>query len=211
MKPVHPLVLRQLRSLPVVMLLSKPGYWPSCCQYFYGDRWRLLADYDYCWSAVVADDSFRASDDALVFTDVTGSLPSLRIGRVIYQDEEYVVKIEKLAIDWRPRDLLNRTLLIEAFTMDTVEFSSAPSDAPLSLPDTLQLPINVVINQLGIRSLRTFTLGIDTPDFSAQQLVLRLIGSDTLYQFPVFRSPSNRASSWAGYRSPRMRHSTCPV
>ena len=128
----------------------------------------------------------RASDDALVFTDVTGSLPSLRIGRVIYQDEEYVVKIEKLAIDWRPRDLLNRTLLIEAFTMDTVEFSSAPSDAPLSLPDTLQLPINVVINQLGIRSLRTFTLGIDTPDFSAQQLVLRLIGSDTLYQFPVF-------------------------
>ncbi len=128
----------------------------------------------------------RASDDTLVFADVTGSLPSLRIGRVIYQDEEYVVKVEKLAIDWCPRDLLNRTLLIEAFTMDTVEFSSAPSDAPLSLPDTLQLPINVVINQLGIRSLRTFTLGIDTPDFSAQQLVLRLIGSDTLYQFPVF-------------------------
>lgn len=127
-----------------------------------------------------------ASGNALVFTDITGNLPSLRIGSIRYQDDEYIAKVENLAADWRPRDLLNTTLLIETLTADTVEFSSAPSGDPLSLPGTLQLPFDIVINQLGIRSLRTYSFGSDTPDFSAQQLALRMTSGDTLHQLPIF-------------------------
>ena len=128
----------------------------------------------------------RASGNALVFTDITGNLPSFRIRSMRYQDDEYIAKVENLAADWRPRDLLNTTLLIETLTADTVEFSSAPSDDPLSLPDTLQLPFDIVINQLGIRSLRTYSFGSDTPDFSAQQLALRMTSGDALHQLPIF-------------------------
>ncbi|MDT8364009.1 MAG: translocation/assembly module TamB domain-containing protein [Nitrosomonas sp.] len=128
----------------------------------------------------------QASGNALVFTDVTGNLQSLRIGLITYQDSERAARVEKLAVSWQPRDLLNATLLIKTFTADLVEVHSAPSDDPASLPDNLQLPIDVIIHQLGIRSLRTYTLGDDTPGFSAQQVALRLTSGDTFYRLPVF-------------------------
>lgn len=128
----------------------------------------------------------QASGNTLVFTDVTGNLHALRIGLIHFQNDENLVTVENFAVDWQPRNLLGKTLLIEMLAADTVEFSSAPSDAPPSLPDTLQLPFNIVINQLGIRSLRTFTLGNDSPDFSAQELALRLDSGDTVHQLPIF-------------------------
>lgn len=128
----------------------------------------------------------QASGNTLAFTDINGNLRSLRIGLLTYQDEESIVRVENLAVDWQPRDLLNATLLIEMLTADRVELHSAPSEEPLSLPDNLQLPVDVVIDRLGIRTLHIYTLGSETPDFSAREIALRLSGDDTLHRLPVF-------------------------
>lgn len=128
----------------------------------------------------------RVSGNTLAFTGISGNLSSLRIGLIRYQDDDSIATVKNLAVDWRPSKLLSTTLLIETLTADTIEFSSSPSDDPPSLPDTLQFPISIVIDRLGIRSLRTYSSGSDTPDFSAQQIALRMTSHDGLHQFPIF-------------------------
>ncbi len=128
----------------------------------------------------------QTSGNTLAFADIHGNLRSLRIGLLTYQDEKSMVKVKNLAVDWQPRSLLNTTLQIDTLTTDLVELHSAPSEEPLNLPDTLQLPINVVIDRLGIRTLHTYILGSETPDFSAREIALRLNGNDTLHRLPVF-------------------------
>ncbi|MXS84408.1 hypothetical protein ABO04_00380 [Nitrosomonas sp. HPC101] len=119
----------------------------------------------------------RATGGALTFSDVSGSLHhTVHAGTIAYQSDELVARVEDMTFRWQPQHLLTGNLLIEALMIQSVEVHSAPSEdeEPIQQPESLSLPVSMVIEKLGIRSLKTYTLGNDQPDLVVTDLALRL-------------------------------------
>lgn len=119
----------------------------------------------------------RATDGALMFSGVSGSLQhAFHAQTIAFKNDELDARIENLVFRWQPQRLLTGNLLIEVLTMQSVEVHSAPSkdEKPVEQPETLSLPVGVVIEKLGIRSLKTYTLGKEQPDLEVSDLALRL-------------------------------------
>lgn len=120
----------------------------------------------------------RATNGALTFSGVSGSLQhNFHAHTIAFKSDELDAHIQNLVFRWQPQRLLTGHLLIEALTIQSVEVHSAPSEedeTPIKLPETLSLPISIVIEKLGIRSLKTYTLGNEQPDLEVSDLALRL-------------------------------------
>ena len=140
-----------------------------------GCYWLTFTSSGLHWLLATAS---RATDGALTFSGVSGSLQhTFRAQTIAFKNDELEARVENLVFRWQPQRLLTGDLLIEALTLQSVEVHSAPSEKeeePAQLPETLALPVGVVIEKLGIRSLKTYTLGNDQPDLEVSDLALRL-------------------------------------
>lgn len=139
-----------------------------------GIHWLFSTSSGLHWLLATAS---RATDGALTFSGVTGSLRrTFHAQSIVFRDDKLVALVEDLTFRWQPQHLLTGNLLIEALTVRSVEVHSAPSEEEESAapPESLRLPINITISKLGLRSLKTYTLGNDTPDIIVTDLALRL-------------------------------------
>lgn len=121
----------------------------------------------------------QATDGALMVSGVSGNLQhDLHAQTIAFKNDELDVRIENLIFRWQPQQLLTGKLLVEALTIQSVEMHSASSDSedekPIEQPETLALPIRIVIEKLGIRSLKTYTQGKEQADLEVSDLALRL-------------------------------------
>lgn len=137
--------------------------------------WLIFTSSGLHWLFATAS---RATDGALTFSGVSGSLQHAFHAQLItFKSDELDARVENLDFRWQPQRLLTGNLLIEALTIQSVAVHSAPSEEaeePATQPETLSLPIGMVIEKFGIRSLKTYTLGNDRPDLEISDLALRL-------------------------------------
>ncbi|ABI59656.1 translocation/assembly module TamB domain-containing protein [Nitrosomonas eutropha] len=140
-----------------------------------GLYWLVFTSSGLHWLFATAS---RATNGALTFSGISGSLQhAFHAQTITFKNDGLDARVENLDFRWQPQRLLTGNLLIEALTIQSVEVHSAPSEEeeePVTQPESLSLPIGMVIEKLGIRSLKTYTLGNDQPDLEISDLVLRL-------------------------------------
>lgn len=153
-----------LRILAGVMLAIAGGLY-----------WLIFTSAGLHWLLATAS---HATHGALTFTGVSGSLQhTFHAGAIAYKSDDLTAEVEGLTFRWQPQRLLTGNLLIEALMIQSIEIHSAAvseKKEPAALPESLSLPIGVIIEKLGIRSLKTYTSGNSKPDIIINDLALRL-------------------------------------
>jgi translocation and assembly module TamB len=81
-------------------------------------------------------------------------LGRIELGRIVYRDESTTVTIEDVLLDHAPRTLLDRRLTIQALSAKRVRIDARrKDDEPLSMPDSLEIPVDVRIDSATIEHL----------------------------------------------------------
>ncbi len=81
-------------------------------------------------------------------------LGPLAVGSLRLAVGDRIVAVEALELDWRPAALRERRLEIRRLAAARVDVASPHSDAAAEMPDTLRLPLAVVVAELRIGELR---------------------------------------------------------
>lgn len=175
-KPAKRLSKRLAGVLTAFMLVVASGFY-----------WLMFTSGGLHWLLAVAA---QATGGALTFTNVTGSLHhAFQAEAIAYQSDGLTARIEGMSMRWQPQDLLTGNLHVEALMMRSVEVhSTAPEEKkkePASMPESLSLPVGIVIGKLGIRSLKTYTLGKEQPDVVLADLALRLDSDGRRHHLPT--------------------------
>lgn len=140
-----------------------------------GFYWLIFTSAGLHWLLMIAS---QATGGALTFSGVSGSLHhTVHAGMIAYQSDELAARVEDMTFRWQPRQLLTGKLHIEALMIRSVEVHSAASEKeeePVTLPEDLSLPVDIVVEKFGIRSLKHYTLGNDQPNIAMTDLALRL-------------------------------------
>ncbi|WP_300339426.1 translocation/assembly module TamB domain-containing protein [Accumulibacter sp.] len=91
----------------------------------------------------------RLAGGQLTLAQPTGSLDqSFGLRAVHWRDATLDVQLEDLQFDWRPAELLQSRLLVTGIAATRLRVASVPSNEPLPVPDSLRLPLAVVIERL---------------------------------------------------------------
>ncbi len=110
---------------------------------------------------------------------------SARVVRLTGDDSVSVSR--NVTLHWQPGSLRSRLLEITSLAMEDVEIISPPSSEPLSLPQTLELPVGISLHKLDIGSLSVSHEKGGKPDFTATQLVGSFFSDGTHHRVPDLR------------------------
>lgn len=80
-------------------------------------------------------------------------LGPLELGRLRYATAELQVEVQDLRLRWRPRQLADGLLFIEALEIDRLHLTRRPADEPAPPPADLGLPLALRIERLSIGQL----------------------------------------------------------
>lgn len=122
----------------------------------------------------------RVSSGSIVFTGINGTISALRTKSIFFISDGLELTIHDFEFDWQPEKLLAGQLKIQQLSAQVIEVLSPPaeeSSSPVELPESLQLPLSISIDQLKIATLRVFSKKSDmpdAPDFSATEISTRL-------------------------------------
>lgn len=83
----------------------------------------------------------------------------LRIDELGVERPGLRVRLQDLAMDWKPSSLLRRRLTVSSLSAATVRITALPSPAPTEPPQSLTLPIAVEIERLDVGRLVLGSLG----------------------------------------------------
>lgn len=148
-----------------------------------GMYWLTLTPSGLLWLLSTAS---RATDNAFVYSGASGSLlKAFRLDTFAYRSDELIVEGEALVLRWQPRRLLQGEVRVNALAIDSLQVHTQPSeddDEPVTLPESLRLPVKIAIDKFGIRSLEAYTLGNDEPDIVLSDLALRLDSDGALHR-----------------------------
>ena len=102
----------------------------------------------------LAEWAVRQSEGTLQIGRPRGTLlGTVQIDSIVYRDEGTTVTLEDVALDHRPRTLLDRRLTLDSLTARRVRVEIAGSDETASLPESLELPIDIAIDRASIDTL----------------------------------------------------------
>jgi translocation and assembly module TamB len=102
----------------------------------------------------------KVAGGSLQLRGVSGRLADeLQVDELIYQDATTRVVVSALSLKWRWQSFLNAPLEIEKLSATQVKITSPASTTPSSLPQSLQIPFALKIEQLAIGRLIFSTLG----------------------------------------------------
>lgn len=144
--------------------------------------WGLGQPRVFTW---VAQKAATLSGGRLMLNGVAGDLWNhISIAKLYYEDDQRIIKVRALSLDWRGRALLERHLRVIRLRWQDARYESKSADTPPpTLPASLRLPFNVSVDS--IEGPLTFvTAGIPLR-FDA--IVLGLDQRGELYQLRVER------------------------
>lgn len=129
-----------------------------------------------------------AAPDVLTLGEVRGRLIGpLEVDNFALGSPDLELDLEALKLDWAPRDLLSRRVVVSQLTLGKLDVRTRASDEPsppLSLPDHLRLPVGLQVSRIGVESLTVHQVAAGEPlssdsasVFSASAVTLAL-GSD---------------------------------
>lgn len=101
------------------------------------------------------DYAVARSDGKLAIDRPRGTLLGrVELGQIVYRDQGTTVTIEDVVLDHAPRSLFGRRLTLDALTAKRVRIDvQAKEGEPVSMPESLELPIDVAIGRATIERL----------------------------------------------------------
>lgn len=91
------------------------------------------------------------SGEQVRFSGVEGRLADqLHIDELTYRSATQHVSISGLDLEWSPSALWHQQLVIQSLKLSAIRLASVPDKQPLALPQSLQLPLAIDIQQLAI-------------------------------------------------------------
>ncbi|MCP5249557.1 MAG: translocation/assembly module TamB domain-containing protein [Candidatus Accumulibacter sp.] len=118
----------------------------------------------------------RLAGGQLVLQGASGSLDrSFALRSLHWRDATLDLQLEDLQLDWRPAELLQSRLAVIRIAAATLRIASLPSDEPLTVPDSLRLPLAIEIGQLQLGRLEIGEYA--HPDGKAATVVETLVAS----------------------------------
>ena len=132
-------VILAIIAIAIVVALAGTATWVSS-----ETALRMLLDY-----------AVAQSDGKLTIEEARGSLLGrIELARVSYRDGETRVTFEGVAIDHRPRSLVNRRLTVSGLTAKRVSVELGPTDdSAVQMPASLALPIDITIEAARVDEL----------------------------------------------------------
>ncbi|MDH2915722.1 MAG: translocation/assembly module TamB domain-containing protein [Gallionella sp.] len=119
------------------------------------------------WMAGVMERHMRGS---FKMNGMTGSLlGGFTIQQLSFDADTQRLDVQGLQVDWQPRALLSQELhllRVKAQQIELHEEKVSASATPLTLPASLQLPLDVTAASIHVGSFRWFALGSAQPDFA---------------------------------------------
>ncbi len=107
----------------------------------------------------------RGTDGALTIVEPAGRLLGpLRIEALRYESADLHLNLSELVLDWQPRRLLERRVVIDHLAAARVEVAQRSSDAPVAAPvppTSLELPVAVELARLELGVFELRELGAD--------------------------------------------------
>ncbi len=119
----------------------------------------------------------RISSGAIRFEGVQGKFNTIHVKNAIFTNNDLQLVIHNLELNWQPKQLLSGKLFVNHVSANSITFYSFSSDQPdthSDLPEDLQLPIAVAIQNLTVSNLSYHSDNEDTPNFAAKDLALQL-------------------------------------
>jgi translocation and assembly module TamB len=111
---------------------------------------------------VAAQLAERAAGGRLALGEPRGRLlGEVRLATLVYADDTRRAALSDVAMRWSPAALLDGRLQVDALTAGSVDIALRDSGEPLRLPDTLALPLDLVVERLAIARLQLGRLADD--------------------------------------------------
>lgn len=147
---------------------SVPAVSPSKYQRYFWRRWFALLSLFLLLIALISAWILRTnsgtrfllqtvqslSGGQVRFSGIEGRLlDQLHIDELTYQSATQHVNLSGLDLEWSPSALLRQQLAVTSLKISTLRLASVPDNQPLVLPQNLQLPLAVDIQQLAIGRL----------------------------------------------------------
>ena len=132
------------------------------------------------WMAGVMD---RHTRGAFKVDGLTGSLfGNFTAQHLVFDSDGQRIEMSGVEVDWQPRALLSQELHLLRVNVQQIDLYAeqvSTATAAPTLPESLQLPLDVVVTQIHVGSFRWFSAGAKQPDFVVSELDARL-NSDAL-------------------------------
>lgn len=110
------------------------------------------------------------TSENIQFKGVSGTFRSIRIQSTQIVNEDKRIKLNEFALDWQPDALFSKHIFVSRLSAQTIEILSPPSSDPLSLPESLDLPLSLTVQRINIVSLRIFSKETSEADFVLSNL-----------------------------------------
>lgn len=135
----------------------------------------------------------RVSSGSIVFTGVKGTISELRAESILFVSDDLTLTILDLELGWQPEKLFAGQLKIRKLAALDIEVLAPPSEKPadpVELPENLQLPVAISIDQIKLAALRVFAKKLEIPDahtFSATEISARVNSNGQQHQLSDFQ------------------------
>jgi translocation and assembly module TamB len=98
--------------------------------------------------------------------------------------DDLIIVSQNVTLHWQPGSLLSGLLEIASLAMDHIEIISPPSSEPRSLPQALELPVQIKLHKLDIGSMRILPDEGGKADFTATQLTASFFSDGRHHRVP---------------------------
>lgn len=109
---------------------------------------------------------------------LTGSLfGNFTAQHLVFVSDGQRIEVSGLQVDWQPRALLSQELHLLRVNVQQIDLHAeqvSTATASPTLPDSLQLPLDVVVAKIRVGSFRWFSAGAQQPDFVVSEVEARL-------------------------------------
>jgi len=129
-----------------------------------------------------------ASGARLIIGSATGRLLGpLRLSELRYEDERVSILLRDVSVDWDPARLFDGEAHFHKVEAASVDLVVAPSEQPARIPESLALPVAVVVDRLAIGRLKM----PDTGGIAVEALEASLISRGDLHEITALRFASS--------------------
>lgn len=142
------------------------------------------------------------SSGTIQFTDVQGTLHDMRIENIHFISDEFQLTMQNVRIAWNPADLFQKQIRIDRLSAETVRIHQLPAaadTAPRTPPESLHIPLALMIHTLTIDSTQLIPAESDGTGLVIANLMLSLESDGQHHQLQSlnFQTPWGTVSALA--------------
>ena len=131
------------------------------------------------------------------FAGVSGTFSTIKIQSVSITSGDKQFKLTEFAFDWQPGALFSKKLLVKQLSAREVEILMPPSSDPSLLPEHMNLPLSISIQNIEVDSLSFLSKIKKNADFTVSKLKAALESDGQQHHLPHLSFNSEFGSLFA--------------